>query len=142
LLLPPLLLELVQSGRWRQPTDEKIQSLIPFLREPVDFTRFGFEETWGYSQLHLVDDPRFSSFFQEYRGSAGIERELPWLDAEKAVFIAVNREIGDDIGIALDYRTNASDPRVVASDWGAEYRRCDWRLVDERFSDFVRRIDL
>ncbi len=31
--------------------------------------------------------------------------------------IAVNRESGADVAIALDYRTSMTDPRVVASDW-------------------------
>lgn len=37
---------------------------------------------------------------------------LPWLDAEQAFFIAVNRLLGDDVALALDYR---ADPRIVGS---------------------------
>ena len=33
-----------------------------------------------------------------------------------AVLIAVNRRPGDDVAIALDYRSSAEDPAVVASD--------------------------
>ena len=32
--------------------------------------------------------------------------------------MAVNRRPGDDVGIALDYRADVLDPRVVAGEWG------------------------
>jgi hypothetical protein len=67
--------------------------------------------------------------------------ELPWLDVERAVFIAVNRHIGDDLGIALDYRTGTDDPRVAASDWSSG-DGCLWREVTPRFSEFVERLGL
>ena len=143
--LPPLLIELMEAGRWQQPCDAKIQSVIPFLEEPVDFVRFvRWSKTWEFeTQVHVADDPLSSALFQEYRGSKGTEHNLPWLDAEKALFIAVNREPGADLGIALDYRTDIKDPRVVASDWWAEgNRKCNWRQVTERFSDFVQKLDL
>lgn len=143
--MPPLLIELIKKGRWCQPSDAKIYTAIPFLQEPVDFVRFGrwinwWSGTWeSEAHLHLVDHP----LFQEYQGSTSIERPLPWLDAEKALFIAVNRDPGADLGIALDYRTNSKDPRVVASDWWSEENsKCNWRLVDERFSNFVQKLGL
>jgi hypothetical protein len=45
-----------------------------------------------------------------------VSLELPWLDVDKAFFIAVAQYAGDDTAVALDYRTSAFDPRVVASD--------------------------
>lgn len=56
--------------------------------------------------------------------------------------IAMNREHGADLGIALDYRTDFNDPRVVASDWWTEEHQCNWRLVEERFSIFVEKLQL
>jgi hypothetical protein len=76
------------------------------------------------------------------RGSRLRERvELLWLDADRSLFVAVNRRPGDDVGIALDYRTNVLDPRVVASDWGSG-QACVWREVAPTFSDFVRILGL
>jgi hypothetical protein len=41
--------------------------------------------------------------------------------------------------IVLDYRTDPADPRVVASDWSQpKLASPGWKLVSERFSDFVR----
>jgi hypothetical protein len=55
------------------------------------------------------------------------------------VFIAVCRFAGDDTAIALDYRTDAADPRVVASayDEALGYR---WLEVAPSFSAFVERL--
>jgi hypothetical protein len=67
--------------------------------------------------------------------------ELPWLDADRSFFVAVNRWPVDDVRIALDYRTDALDPRVVASDWGTG-QACIWREVAPAFSGFVRLLGL
>lgn len=112
--------------------------LFPFLREPVNVL---------LSEAHM----RFESHglgvglphFREYRSSESGARPLPWLDDDLALFIAVNREIGADIGIALDYRTSSIDPRVVASDWwSSDPTTCYWREVASTFSEFVRRLQL
>lgn len=115
--------------------------MIPFLLAPVNFLlhveAMRFEST-GWS----ADNPQASGYFQEYRGSRDGERDLPWLDAEKSLFIAVSRKIGADLGIALDYRTSIEDPRVVASDWWRDKNelRCNWRQVEAQFTDFVEKM--
>jgi hypothetical protein len=136
--LPPQLRDLMASGRWRQPPDEAIYAAVPFLREPVDFllseTRMRFE-----SQGQCVGLPHF----REHRSSESEARPLPWLDDDFALFIAINREIGADIGVALDYRTSSVNPRVVASDWWSDDpATCCWREVTSTFSEFVRRLEL
>jgi hypothetical protein len=75
--------------------------------------------------------------YHEVRGRLAVEPvELPWRDVDRSFLVAVNRFGGDDVGIALDYRTSASDPRVIANDWGSE-RWCVWREVAPTFSQFV-----
>jgi hypothetical protein len=113
-------------------------AVIPFLREPVDFllseARMRFE-----SQGQCVGLPHL----REHRSSESEERPLPWRDDDFALCIAVNREIGADIGVALDYRTSSVDPRVVASDWWTDDpMTCYWREVTATFSEFVRRLEL
>jgi hypothetical protein len=44
------------------------------------------------------------------RGSVTGPSDLPWLDIEQAFNIAVNRRPGDDVAIALDYRTTRLIP--------------------------------
>jgi len=137
LILPPLLNDLIASGRWQQPPDAVIFAAVPFLREPVNFL---------LSEPHM----RFESHglgvgfphMREYLGTETAAQELPWLDDDVALFIAVNREIGADIGIALDYRTSSDDPRVVGSDWWTDGKTCYWREVTSTFTEFVARIGL
>jgi hypothetical protein len=138
--LPALLVELMSTGRWKQPSDEQIRRAVPFLLEPVNFL-LRIESMRFESKGHIADDPRTSILFQEYRSGRDGERDLPWLDTDESLFIAVNRELGADLGVALDYRTSIEDPRVVASDWWTDEHRCNWRQVEARFSDFVEKME-
>jgi len=141
LLLPPLLVELMNTNRWKQPSDETIKQAIPFLQEPVDFL-VDADTMQRESMGFLADTPDMSELFHEYRGSKVFARELPWLDVDYALFIAVNRIAGSDIGISLDYRSSVEDPRVVASDWWSGDQKHYWREVDSRFSDFVKKLGI
>jgi hypothetical protein len=141
LKLPSLLKTLIEQNRWRQPSDELIASTIPFLRDPVDFL-LTESRMRSESSGFLADDERMGSLFHEYRGSVSEPRSLPWLDVDKALMIAVNRELGVDIAIALDYRANAIDPSVVATEWVEESSRSFWREVFPSFETFVRHFKL
>lgn len=136
--LPSLLVELLRSGQWQHPGDKALKRLIPFLREPVDFLMC-VESMRIESPKRIADDPKLARIFHFLRESAD-SPDLPWLDVNRAVFIAVNRVPGDDLGIALDYRTNAADPRVVASDWDDGALGCRWREVAPCFSVFFERL--
>lgn len=67
---------------------------------------------------------------------------LPWLDAEQAILIAVNRNPGDDVAIALDYRQDAVDPRIVASHWDKNVKGAPWEEIAPSFSAFVEKLRL
>lgn len=134
--LPPLFLELVRDGRWRHPGDEQLRRIIPFFYEPVDFLT-NLESMRRESSGNLADNPQMAEVYYERRSSASAEPILlPWLDRDKAVFIAVNRFGGDDIAIALDYRSSGLDPTVVANDWHTRPNGCLWREVAPTFSAF------
>jgi hypothetical protein len=142
LQLPPLFVQLLQQGRWQHPGDEALQRLIPFLREPVDFLTM-VEAMRRESSGFLADEARVAKVFHEARGSKIAEPIcLPWLDVELAVFVAVNRFPGDDLGIALDYRTGSANPRVVANDWHSGAGGCVWREAAPSFSEFVRLLEV
>lgn len=82
-------------------------------------------------------DERASHVFHVARGSIAGPIELPWLDAELAFLIAVNRVPGDDVAIALDYRSNAARPAVVASDARTDPSTYLWRSVAPSFEAFA-----
>ena len=141
LLIPDLLVALIRRCQWVHLGDARLRELIPFLVDPVDFLTAP-EAMARESSWHLADDPRLSAVFHLVRGGRVPEPvELPWLDADRAFFVAVNRWPGDDVGIALDYRTGSDDPRVIAGDWGSG-QRCVWREVAATFSGFVRLLGL
>jgi hypothetical protein len=139
--MPELLVGLIRQGRWVHPGDAQLRELIPFLLDPVDFLTSPKVMAWE-SSGHLADNPEDSAVFHTVRGSRVAEPvELPWLDADLSFFVAVNRQPGDDVAIALDYRTSMADPRVVASDWGTGQTHV-WREVAPTFSGFVRLLGL
>ncbi|MFI6008394.1 hypothetical protein ACIBAG_06140 [Streptomyces sp. NPDC051243] len=139
LALPDRLTSALRRGRWQHPGDVAMRALIPWFEEPLDFLLTPTEMTRESRSLDMfADDPRSSELFREVRGSQRrAPVELPWLDIEQAVLIAVNRRPGDDVALALDYRTDPSDPRVVGSDFWTNPRQCAWRTVAPAFSVFA-----
>jgi hypothetical protein len=139
--VPELLCTLMRDGDWVHPGDARLRELIPFLTDPVDFLSTP-EAMERESSGHMADDPRYSAMFHMARGSRVTGPvELPWLDVDRSIFVAVCRWAGDDTAISLDYRTDVIDPRVVASDLGSG-RDYVWREVTPTFSAFVRLLGL
>ncbi|ASW53797.1 hypothetical protein CIK06_05735 [Plantactinospora sp. KBS50] len=91
----------------------------------------------------LTADDASAQLFRLARGTAWTEPvDLSWLDIDKAFLVAVNERPGDDVAIALDYRTDPTDPRVVASDFWTDPRLCSWREVAPTLSALVVTFDL
>jgi hypothetical protein len=144
LVLPERLITLMREGRWRHPGDAELARLIPWFEDPLDFLTSTEEMARESRSMDMfADDPRSSELFREVRGSTrSAPVELPWQDVELAVLIAVNRRPGDDVALALDYRTDPADPRVIGSDFWTNPRQCAWREVAPAFSSFVDALDL
>lgn len=142
--LPARLITLLREGRWQHPGDRELAKLIPWFEEPLDFLRSTKEiERESRSMDLFADDPLSLDLFHEVRGSTRpAPVELPWLDIEQALLIAVNRRPGDDVALALDYRTDPADPRVVGSDFWTNPRQCAWREVAPAFSSFADALSL
>jgi hypothetical protein len=137
LKLPELFRELLRAGKWVNPGDHIVSNVIPFLHDPVDFLP-SLSSIERESKGSMADDPEMAILFHEYRGSKNGEvKPLPWRDVELSVLIAVCRYAGDDSAIALDYRSDPLDPRVIASDWSDGDSGHLWRLARPRFSKFI-----
>jgi hypothetical protein len=137
-------MELLASGRWLHPGDEELREVMPWFEDPLDFLT-GVHQMSRESQSldQLTGDEASSRLFRAIRGSvAAGPVELPWLDVELAVLIAVNRIPGDDVAIALDYRSNETNPRVVACDFWTDPKQCAWRVVTPNFSGFASALNL
>jgi hypothetical protein len=150
LALPQLLVSLLDSGRWRHPGDDVLRAVVPWFEDPLDFLHSPGEmrrESYFLYEDGSADRRRDSAFFHVVRGSVTGPSDLPWLDVEQAFNIAVNRRLGDDVAIALDYRTDLSDPRVVGSDaWTSQHQtgraQYAWRQVAPAFSAFAEALGL
>jgi hypothetical protein len=137
--VPLLLRTLIESDRWNHPGEEILRREVPLLADPVDFrNRVSIDS--AASELASSFTSQDWDVFKLYRDDQP-ERPLPWLNADRALFIAVNRVPGDDVAIALDYRADGSAPRVVASHW-RDGKSCEWFEVAESFEAFARSIGL
>src|SRR5262245_12689638 len=98
--LPEALVALIQNGWWVHPGEDRLRQVIPFLVDPVVFLRSP-EAMARESKGLLADDPRWGATFHILRGDRRTEPiELPWLDADRSIVIAVCKWPGDDVGIA------------------------------------------
>ena len=80
-----------------------------------------------------------ASTFRVHRGSAWDgPSALPWLDVERALVIGGGADYGHDAWLVLDYRSSASEPRVVLSVWqgDGDGRHIEWRQVAASFEEF------
>ncbi|MBL7492891.1 hypothetical protein I6A60_25740 [Frankia sp. AgB1.9] len=144
LRLPARLISLLEVGRWCDPSESALRDLMPWFKDPLSFlTSIGSMRRENRSLDFLTDDERSSWIFRQLRGSRQADLiDLPWLDVEKAVLVAVNRNAGDDVALALDYRTDPSNPRVVGSDFWTDPNQCSWRIVTPTLSEFVVSLSL
>jgi hypothetical protein len=143
LRLPALLVSLLRSGRWRDPDEGVLHSLIPWFEDPLVFlTSVEGMRRESVSLDMLGRDGPSSRLFALCRGRERQSVDLPRLDVDQAVLIAVNRNPGDDVAVALDYRTGTAGPRVVASDFWTHPRQCAWRIVTDTFIEFVERLGI
>jgi hypothetical protein len=138
--LPKLLMEMLEQGRWKHPGDEVLRSLIPGLYEPthdpVDFLQ-SVDSIARNSPNGPIGGKEMMNTYKEKRGSGGAVPELPWVDVEKRLLVAVCKWPGDDVGIALDYRTSVTDPSVVALCYGGDGIGFYWTRVSDSFTKFV-----
>ncbi|MGC4895369.1 hypothetical protein [Micromonospora sp. DT31] len=137
--LPGALASLLRTGGWLHPGQQALHDLMPWFEDPLMFMPDLHAMRFQNAFLdHIADDSSLCDLFRMTRGSrSGHPLGLPWLDVDQAVFIAVNEYAGDDVALALDYRTDPADPRVVASDFWTDPRQCSWRTVAPTFTDLL-----
>ncbi|MCU7824436.1 hypothetical protein [Kitasatospora sp. DSM 101779] len=141
--LPHLLLDLIADGRWRHPGDEALAAALPWFADPVELLPDVAAVRRQSASLDDLSGEELGPLFRQARGSAADRPvELPWLDAEQAVLIAVARTAGDDTALALDYRTDPADPRVVGSDIWTNPQEYTWRVAAPSFTAFATALGL
>jgi hypothetical protein len=139
---PDLLQQLIAAGRWGHPKHDELRAAAPFIADPLIFLT-DYEQMLWESMGWVNEDDAELAFCHEYRGSRCAARDLPWVDVEKHLIILCNERIGDDVAIALDYRTSLFDPRVIGTEYGIINRKglILWREISPCFSDFCEMLN-
>lgn len=138
--LPQMLIKMIESGRWAHPGDDVMLARIPFIRAPLVFLDSKDNMLFESGPLMGPNEIEYEGF-SEYRGSVLGLRDLSWIDVEQTIFIICNKWPGDDVGIALDYRTRINSPRVVGGDWHSG-KGCIYHEISSSFDAFVELIGL
>ena len=141
LKLPALLESMIESGTWRHPGADVLRRAIPFITDPLIILKT-FDHMLSESGPLMGKDAIEEERFSEYRGSRVAKRELPWIDVEKTLFIMCNEIAGDDVGIALDYREDLVEPRVIGGDWHSQPGKLVYHTVATSFAEFAMMIGL
>src|SRR5258708_13308149 len=116
LVLPNLRVDLLAPGRWKHPGDEPIREVMPWFEDPLIFLANADQMRHESQSLDLfADDKRLSELFRVRRGTAASPVDLPWLDAELAILVAVNMNPGADVPIPPHYPTNPLHPPAPPS---------------------------
>lgn len=136
--VPPLLIELIQEGKWKHPGNEKIKEVIPFFKENIIFLN-SLEFMKQESRYNWVG----SDWAHEGIGEVDVRAQnLPWRDINLSFFIAVCESPGDDIAVALDYRTSMTNPRVIGNNWHSDIKGSIWQEISPGFEEFVSRLGI
>jgi hypothetical protein len=132
------IIHLLEAGLWKHPGEDVLHDVVPWITDPLVFLP-SIDQIERESRGYLADYPVSSKHMRELRGSLqALPVELPWRDVERSILVAVNRNVGDDVAIALDFRTSQSDPRVIASAWRED--GLFWEEVAPTFTQFLRAI--
>jgi len=144
LVVPALLVRLIETGRWKHPGAAVLARLLPWFEDPLDFLAdMDDMERQSRALDRLVDDEEQARLFHLARPRSPADSvDLPRLDVEHAILIGTSQYAGDDTAIALDFRTDLADPRVVGSDIWTVPHQHHWRTVSPTFSAFTEALGL
>jgi hypothetical protein len=139
--LPKLLLELLEQGRWKRPSDTTALSQLTGSEHAEDFD---FLDVDGMRQEtdpeHLINDEESAYIYglasSKRKGTPITDSTI--LDVDNSVLIVINWE---EEAICLDYRTSYDDPRVVISLWESN-QPARWKVIAPDFSSFVSQLGL
>lgn len=141
--LPKFYVIKFENGKLIETDKANLNQMIPWLPGEIELID-SFDWLITENTTALADSQFGSRLHRVYRGSRSDEKlDLPWLDVELSVVIAVNKQHGADLGVALDYRTSMKDPRVVATVWeNLPEPHVEWRVVADKASEFFSAMEL
>lgn len=141
LRLPARLIELLEEGRWTRPSDVSVLAQMTGAERPEDFTFYSLDgmirETAGNVDLWKEG---YGQIYGLTSSSTPNQLSNPeFLDVDRAVLIAGNWN--EEI-IALDYRENLDEPKVVCGTWPGGRAPGQWKVIATTFNEFGERLGL
>lgn len=140
LKLPARLVELMETGRWKRPTDVTVLAEMTGVDWPESFF---FDDVAGM----IRETPTKDKFlYQEglaplYGLISSSDPNAPsdpdLLDIDRAVFIAGNPD--EDV-IVLDYTQNLDEPKVICNT--RNHIGLRWKVIAATFDEFADRLGL
>ncbi|XVU20990.1 hypothetical protein ACQPZJ_27390 [Actinoplanes sp. CA-054009] len=136
-------MRLIETRHWKHPGEHRLARVIPWFMDPVEFLADARDmERQSRSLDQLADDQETARIFHLARLRRRGPVDLPWLDVDNAILIAICRYAGDDTAIVLDYRVDSSEPRVVGSDIWSDPGQLRWRTIAPTFTAFAEALGL
>jgi hypothetical protein len=127
--IPNAMIEADGLKKW--PSERRLPGSLlsgqaPFMSQ-MDFELLTLSQICGQERSMVADletlvrfakSPGTARGYQVYVGNnMQGPSDLPWLDVKSSLVIGGGADYGDDTFIALDYRLNPRDPRVVISQY-------------------------
>ena len=141
LKIPARLIELIESGRWKCPDDVSVLTEMSGAGYPEGFR---FASLDGLirataANIELRKRPYGHLYGLTSSNDPNAPRDSDLLDVDRAVLIAGNY---DEEVIALDYRENLDEPKVVANTPFPHQGPARWRVIALTFDEFADRLGL
>lgn len=136
--LPPLLVELIETHRWKSPRDVGRLADVAGFKNPhrLDFMKPDGMQRETDALIALYEQGFADTYGLVLSGEDKAAPDDPSrVDVHLIVVLANN---WDEEGLCLDYRPGLHQPRVLAGAWPEdEDASMQWRVIARDFSAFV-----
>lgn len=139
--LPSLLLDLLAKGKWELPEkQEKFKNLFKHTLavQSINGLLYSLKTMKSETKVFQEDSPDLVLMFHGQKDSDFNPGDI---DPTKIICIG-DLGLGSDQPIALDYRLDESNPRVITILWRSLPEGNRWITISENFEEFVEMIGL
>lgn len=139
--LPPLLIDLMAKGKWELPEkQEKFKEVFKHTMSPplIRGLLYPLKTMESETNVFYKDTP---DLIEMFHGQKDINFDPGDVDLTQIVCIG-DLGLGSDQPIALDYRLDESNPRVITLLWRSLPSGNRWITISENFEEFVTMVGL
>lgn len=139
LKLPPLLEDMIQTGRWPATPQAATSQNLKALPSPEDVRRLAPDESIIFLSpppFHTIRELSKTNDFWNWP-----QTDPSGIDFDLAIVIG-DFGLGSDSPILLDYRANADSPKVIRLQWSNTGEDNRWVHMADDFATFVEVLGL